>query len=289
MDVNKAKSYLKKINRLFDGVEQDNGEISTIEKDLMLSYIRDFYETFFDDNNTPVAPKSAPVVATPKPQYKPVQPVRVERQPTPEPKPQPKFEPKPEPKVEPKVERQPIEFEVEMPKPKPKPQPIVEPKVIQQVVQQPVETPQFQDEIPRIKPIPKIEVPKAREIFREPVREPEPEPTVQPTHQPVSFDEFDILFEEEVATDLSQKLSQSKVTNLRSAMGINERFLIQNELFGGNNGVFNDAIDKLNSFNNFLQAKAYIITELAPQNEWLDEKRLKRAKSFIKTINRRYK
>lgn len=280
MDVNKAKSYLKKINRLFDGVEQDNGQISMIEKDLMLSYVRDFYETFFDDNNTPVVPKPQPVVATPKPQYQPVEPVRVERQPTPEPKP----EPKSEPKSEPKIERQPIVFEVEMPKPKPKPQPIVE----QKEVEQPVEVPQREEEIPSIKPIPKIEVPKAREIFREPVREPEPA-VIHQTHQPIDFDEFDVLFEEEKATDLSQKLSQSKVDNLRNAMGINERFLIQNELFGGNNSVFNDAIDKLNSFNNFLQAKAYIIKELAPQNEWLDEKRLKRAKSFIKTINRRYK
>ncbi|MGB0862939.1 MAG: hypothetical protein ACPG19_11530 [Saprospiraceae bacterium] len=284
MDVNKAKSYLKKINRLFDGIEQDNGEISKIEKDLMLSYVRDFYETFFDDKKTVIAPQPEPVAVAPKPkpQYKPAETVRIERQPTPEPKPQPRYEPKVEPKVEPK----PIEFEVEMPKPKPKPQPIIEPKPVQAKV----ETPHFQDEIPKIKVIPKIEVPTAREIFREPVQQPKPEvPAVQSTHQPVSFDEFDVLFEAEKATDLSQKLSQSKVLNLRSAMGINERFLIQNELFGGNNALFNDAIDKLNSFDNFIQAKAYVIKELAPQNEWLDEKRLKRAKSFIKTINRRYK
>ena len=246
MDVNKAKSYLKKINRLFDGIEQDNGEISKIEKDLMLSYVRDFYETFFDDKKTVIAPQPEPVAVAPKPkpQYKPAETVRIERQPTPEPKPQPRYEPKVEPKVEPK----PIEFEVEMPKPKPKPQPIIEPKPVQAKV----ETPHFQDEIPKIKVIPKIEVPTAREIFREPVQQPKPEvPAVQSTHQPVSFDEFDANFSisdedlsilnnlaEKEGVKFNQKQylkskesirNQLKARVANSAFGSNEQFIIFNK------------------------------------------------------------
>ena len=46
MNVGKAKSYLNKINRLFAGIEEDGGSVSQIEKDLMLSYVREFYDSF---------------------------------------------------------------------------------------------------------------------------------------------------------------------------------------------------------------------------------------------------
>ena len=267
MDVKKAKLYLNKINRLFEGVEQDNGQIARIEKDLMLSYVREFYETFLDDDVPPPAPqKIAPIQKVvierpPKPQPKVVEPVYVA------PKPKPVAPPPPKPVA---------------PQPKPKPEPVVEqPKYVP-----PPPKPEVQKYV-----APKVEV--KPEPKYEPIQVPKAQPKTAPetTSSAINFDEFDILFEENLSgvKDLQHKLSQAKVTNLRNAMGINERFLIQNELFGGNNNAFNDAIDKLNTFDNFIQAKAYIIRELASQNNWIDEKRIKRAQSFVRTINRRYK
>ena len=43
MKIDKVKKQLKKINSLFDNIEED-GQISSIERDLLKSYIRDLYE-----------------------------------------------------------------------------------------------------------------------------------------------------------------------------------------------------------------------------------------------------
>ncbi len=48
MDLKKARILLKKINYLFDVMNADPDNIVRIERDMMHSYIRDFYEVFFD-------------------------------------------------------------------------------------------------------------------------------------------------------------------------------------------------------------------------------------------------
>ena len=64
-----TKNLLNKINALHKSVEID-GEISIIERDLMLSYTRQFYEAFLmmSDASAPVVQAPLPVVVeTPKP------------------------------------------------------------------------------------------------------------------------------------------------------------------------------------------------------------------------------
>lgn len=48
MDLQQAKVLLKKINTLHDSLSLDNGPIASIERDLMLSYIRQLYEAYLD-------------------------------------------------------------------------------------------------------------------------------------------------------------------------------------------------------------------------------------------------
>ena len=223
MNVGKAKSYLNKINRLFAGIEEDGGSVSQIEKDLMLSYVREFYDSFIFEAE-PAAAKHI----TPKP------PVSTTKTIAPK-----KVITETQPKVEPIKEEKSNVVEFEIPK---------------------VETPVYVQS----------------EILEEEII-------------PINFDEFDILFEEERITALSQRLGQGKITNLRTSMGINERFLIQNELFGGDSNSFNKTLDTLNDFENFVEAKAFIIKEAAPENGWLEEHRIKRAQDFIRKIRRRYK
>lgn len=46
MDLQHAKALFNKISALFDSIDDGSNKISTIERDLMLSYIRQLYETF---------------------------------------------------------------------------------------------------------------------------------------------------------------------------------------------------------------------------------------------------
>lgn len=283
MDINKSRLLLNKINRFFDNIV-DDGEVSAIEKDLMLSYIRDFYESFISENTQTVAPPK-PKYNAPKPPKPTYEPPKTSYEP-----PKPKLTPAETKPVEPQP-KYPIELEIEEPKPEPKPEPIQpkpeppKPKYVPPVAK--VELPKPKPE-PKYEPIqPKPEPPEPEPKYEEPTP---PEPPKEPTiEDPMDYDEFDVLFEEQKVKDLSDRLSQGKITNLRAAMGINERFLMQNELFHGNNKKFNDAIEAFNSFDNFHQAKAYILKELAPNNDWLDKRRLKKAKAFILKVKRLYK
>lgn len=70
MDLQQAKVLLKKINTLHDGLSLDEGPIASIERDLMLSYIRQLYEAYLDTTSngktTKRATTSAREVASPE-------------------------------------------------------------------------------------------------------------------------------------------------------------------------------------------------------------------------------
>ncbi|NJN78313.1 MAG: hypothetical protein HC803_08295 [Saprospiraceae bacterium] len=70
--------------------------------------------------------------------------------------------------------------------------------------------------------------------------------------------------------------------------GINERFLMISELFKGNKVQYDEAIDALNSFSDFEQAKIFIIKILIPEFDWTNDKKINQAKTFIKKVRRRY-
>jgi len=48
MDLQQAKILINKVNSLFKGMEEGNQTLSSIERDLMLSYIRQLYEEFLN-------------------------------------------------------------------------------------------------------------------------------------------------------------------------------------------------------------------------------------------------
>ncbi len=109
MDLQQAKILLEKINALHKSVSLDKGEVSNIERDLMLSYIRQFYEAYLN-TDTSVAPQPmSKAVPPPPPPPAPAPPVektvseplppKVEVEPAPAPPPPPPA-PKPAPVVE---------------------------------------------------------------------------------------------------------------------------------------------------------------------------------------------
>lgn len=100
--------------------------------------------------------------------------------------------------------------------------------------------------------------------------------------------ELDELFEESNLNDLSQRFANAPIKDIGKAMGINERILTINELFKGDQQSFQSTADALNACANFEEAKAYLINGIATKNDWVSNKRKKKAAVFIKLIRRRY-
>ena len=85
---------------------------------------------------------------------------------------------------------------------------------------------------------------------------------------------------------LAKKLRQKPIADLKSAIGINQRFLFTSELFEGNTEAFNEALTRLNSCNSFLEADDYIENNLAPNYHW--DMKNNTVKDFLDLVQRRY-
>lgn len=117
MNLQQAKIFLEKINSLFKSISADNGELSSIEKDLMMSYIRQFYETFVNSEGN--SGPSSRSIASPPPSFE-----QEEDAPAPKPVKRKKYTP-------PKIIEIPDslkELEATVPKPQPQAQPKPEPR-----------------------------------------------------------------------------------------------------------------------------------------------------------------
>lgn len=263
----KAKILLEKINALYKSMSVDENNITAIERDLMLSYLRQFYDIMLQGSSaqmiapTPetAAPTPPPVKAKPaKPKYKPPRIIEIPdslkevAQTTAPPKKTTKTRSKPKPRVitPPKVEP--------APPPAPKPKPVVK--------------------TPPPPPPPKRE---PQPVYTPP---PAPEPTPQPQTQNA---EHDALFEFKAARELSEKLSQRPISDLSKAFSLNDKLLYANELFGRQLVVFNEAVRKVNGMDNFNQAKAYL-TQLADKYHWSKKEKVPLAKDFVMLVKRRF-
>ncbi len=255
MEFQKSKTLLDKINALYKNISGDPRNVSSIERDLMRSYILQFYESFFEMPTVaeavtpaPVEPKAPepritlrkPETSSPPPPLRPQpEPPKVER--TPEPAPEP-----------PKVERTPE------PVPNPTPPPQVE-----------------RDALTVVPPPPPVHV--------------EAPPTAPAHKAPTSTDpELEELFAFKSATELSEKLSELPISDIKKAMGLNEMISSQKELFGGDASAFDATISTLNQLKNYNEAKDYLLRNVAVKYNWTSKEKKEKAKSFIKLVRRRY-
>lgn len=109
----------------------------------------------------------------------------------------------------------------------------------------------------------------AEAIQKETIRIPEPPPTkttvdlFTASAEATVSDKFLASEEKNVA----EKMQQRNFTDLRQEIGINEKFLFINELFNGNMGKYNKAIDELNELKTGEGIHAYFI-ELKVSNQW---------------------
>lgn len=86
------------------------------------------------------------------------------------------------------------------------------------------------------------------------------------TREPTIFDT--IAFDKEPS--VADKIRQARISDLRQAIGINEKFLFINELFNGDMGKYNKVLDELNELKTQEGVVAYFI-ELKIHNQWNDE------------------
>ncbi|AEE50675.1 hypothetical protein [Haliscomenobacter hydrossis] len=250
MDLQQARILVRKINSLFKSMEMDGSPQPTpIERDLMLSYLRQLYQAFLTDATdahkvTVTAPVVEIPVSTPPPKSEPSTPI-VE---TPKP-----YVPPVVTIVEPpKVEVPPVIEQRE------------EPKVYIPPVEIPVPV------VPEVKPTP------------EP---PKPEPSPQPTG--TNAHGLESLFSFKKATELSEKLSEMPIADLTKGMSINDRLLYMNELFGRDMSKLDEVLRALNNFPSLESAKSYLMG-IAGQYNWSQEERSEIAQSFIKLVRRRF-
>jgi hypothetical protein len=238
MDLQKAKITLEKINALYKNMSADARNVSSIEKDLMRSYIQQLYEHFIEMPQAAPAPPVQPfdvVKTVPKaPAYTPPPPAHRK------PAAAKEVEPAPPPKAE------------EPPKPAPAPPP------------PPPPTP------PKVEP--------------EPPAPAHPQPLAPRADQA----ELEELFAVTSARELSEKLGELPIADIKKAMGLNERIFTVNELFGGDQAAFDETLSNLNFMPGFEAAKNFLINGVASKYNWASKDKKSKAKTFIKLVKRRY-
>jgi len=256
MNLAKAKILLDKINRLYTSMSLDEDNVATIEKDLMRDYVKQLYDAFLSEK-TAVAVPTRPRRTTPKPTYTPAPVVRKKvAVVTPPPPPPPPV----------------VVEEVSVPVVKATPAPKV------------VRTPPP----PRVVTPPPPPPPPVVEATPTPVAVPTPTPRKVTPATVVDPEHADLFQVSTDAKELSEKLGQTRISDLNNAMGLNERIFTVNELFGADNSLYRNVIRDLNNLNSFEAAKAYLSTNVAEKFNWTHKSKRNKAKNFIKLVRRRY-
>lgn len=202
-----------------------------------------------------------------------------------------------------------------------------EPDTIPESTPEPVEEepePHFEEE-PAPKPVVDQEHEPQEEPEPEPRQEPEPEPEPEPKPEPVKASEpksqktpangqrsvLDLFSTQAGSTSVGERFSgednslhkrfialkedrsigtrlqMTPVSSLKEAIGVNEKFLFINELFGGNIQVYNEAIARLNDFQNMHEAFDYL-NELNDLLGWDENRSAQTIEKIANFVQRRY-
>jgi len=278
----------EEINHLLIKLEEQYGRILTynekipvVEIDLVLKDVRDLYEGFLDlrtaaewqrRNEKPAeqaAPQAQPV-STPKPVVVNVQaaPAPIESETTVIVEDTKVEEPEKEDEsnvnTAPKVQDPVIATNVALPSENP---PVVGPKVDLLQERQ------------------KDFVPTVRKIG---LKTPEPEPEVAEPKKESLFDKATSLYDKitkPAEKTVAGQVSRQPISNIKAAIGINEKFLYLKELFKNNVNDYNEALEKLNNFDSYMEAEDFF-QELKNKYSWNPES--KSFQGLAELLNRRY-
>ena len=90
----------------------------------------------------------------------------------------------------------------------------------------------------------------------------------------------------ETKTELSEKLNETPVKDLKKAIGVNDRFLYINELFRGDEAMYERSIKTINGFSIWPEAEYWIRRELKTKLGWIDNNEI--VKQFDLLVKRRF-
>jgi hypothetical protein len=86
--------------------------------------------------------------------------------------------------------------------------------------------------------------------------------------------------------ELSQSLTSLPIKDLRKAIGVNDRFLFINELFRGDEAMYERSIKTIQNFSIYAEAEFWIRRELKVKIGWLDTEPV--VKQFDQLVKRRF-
>ena len=87
-------------------------------------------------------------------------------------------------------------------------------------------------------------------------------------------------------TELMHVLKETPIRDLRKGIGINDRFVFINELFRGDEAMYERSIKTINSFNILPEAEYWMNRELQIKLGWDDSKEI--VKHFFQLVRRRF-
>ncbi len=85
---------------------------------------------------------------------------------------------------------------------------------------------------------------------------------------------------------LAEKLTKTKITDLKDGIALNQKFLFMNDLFSGEKIEYDKALDKLNNCETMVEAKAYLSSEIESKHNWDNES--SSVQQFISLLERKF-
>ncbi|MDB9932522.1 hypothetical protein N8289_00270 [Flavobacteriales bacterium] len=70
---------------------------------------------------------------------------------------------------------------------------------------------------------------------------------------------------------VAEKMTNTKIEDLRKAIALNQKFLFMKDLFSGEKSAYDEAIDKLNSCHTIQEAKSFLASEVENKYNWEQE------------------
>ena len=281
MNVQQARNYLDRINRLFGDIAQNDQNSSALERDLLKEYVRRLYESLsevaVENPSQQSNPKTSTATASPTSQTTevtaaPTSPQKASLVDTPAFTFEPTPAPAPAPEIRPEVPPVPTPVAA-------KPKIIEVPREVEadiEQLQQHNSTRQNSSATTLSSAAPSIA--QASAEISSPFS---PSPaTIDP--------KLKEIFALERSTDLSERLAGAPIADLTKALAINERLLTQNDLFGGNKSAFDEALAHLNTLHSYEEAVSYLAGGVALQHDWSQEEIRPTARAFVKLVRRRY-
>ncbi|MGZ5243043.1 MAG: hypothetical protein ACXWW0_04145 [Bacteroidia bacterium] len=192
---------------------------------------------------------------------------------------------------EPVINQQPVNTEPEIKKwPEPAKPVAPKPETVQQPVSQ-VQPEVTKPESQHVQAAPSSEKPNVSQLYDQahersaanPVAEKSLNEKLAPQQQQTSLND---KFQTHVKKNLADKLKLSPISDLRSAININQRVAFINQLFKGDDKEFKNVVSTVNGFRNFSEAKFFVQSEVAPRFSWNEEDAV--VQDFMELVYRKF-